>query len=136
MKKRLAWTTALLLTLTPGCEDPVSPEDIPGTYTATTLTVEEGGTTQDLLSQGASITITLTSIGATEGELFIPEGAEGGLDLEADLTGTWRLEDSRLRFNQAADTFLRDMFFDVDGRRLSGEETFGDATVRLVLTRG
>lgn len=117
------------------CDDPVTVEGLAGTYMATTFTVTESGGTEDLLAAGASITLTLTAEGLTSGQLFVPEGNEDGSDFVADLAGTWALDGSQVSFGHSADTFLRDMSFEADGSRLTGEATFGGATLRVVLQR-
>lgn len=132
---RPAAATTLLLTLGLGCADPVSVEDLPGSYEATTFTVREGGATEDLLAQGASFAITLDPNGLTSGRLFIPDGSEDGSDLDADLTGTWTFVDGDVLFDQTADTFVRDMPFAADDDRLVGEEVFGSATLSVILER-
>lgn len=38
-------------------------------------------------------------------------------------------------FNQTADTFIRDAAFTAGRNGLTGEDTFGDVTIRLVLVK-
>lgn len=127
---------ALLLA---GCgdEDGFSPsvETVAGSYSASSFTVGSGAGTIDLLALGSSVAVTLAPGGTTTGRLFVPGGAEGGGDLDADLTGTWTLEGSTVTFNQTADTFIRDAQFTASRDRLTGEGTFDGQTVRLVLTK-
>jgi hypothetical protein len=54
---------------------------------------------------------------------------------DADLAGTWTLSGSTVTFNQAADTFIRDVEFEASENRLTGEGTFGEETIRLVLIK-
>jgi hypothetical protein len=118
-----------------GCENPLTVEDLAGTYVATTLTVTEGGATQDLLAVGASITVTLNSDGSTQGRFFVPGGNENGSDFDADLSGTWSLNDSQISFEHVADTFMRDASFSAGQARLTAQATFGSATLHAVLQR-
>lgn len=110
-------------------------DSVAGRYTATTFTVEQGGLTTDELAAGGSILIDLLATGVTAGTMFVPGGGENGGDLDADLAGTWALAGTTVTFAQGADTFLRDMTFSYSEGRLSGMETFGGATITLVLTQ-
>jgi len=56
-------------------------------------------------------------------------------DLDEDLTGTWTLDGRLVRFSQGADTFIRDAVFTAGPNTLSSQGTFGDTSLRLVLTR-
>lgn len=127
-------TAAFAIVALTGCSS-LTAADLAGSYAATTFTVTDGGTTEDLLAAGASLTIDLYEGTVTTGTLLIPGGAEDGTDLEADLIGSWRLEDSTVTFFQAADTFVRDMAFRAERGRLVGEGTFDGVTIRIVLER-
>lgn len=115
--------------------------DILGTFDATTFTVTEGGSTTDLLQAGGDIELTLEGNGTTTGRIFVPEQGEGGTDLDESLAGTYAFDEAtgRVTFDQAADTFVRDVDFTAvrSGGKvlLQGTETFGTATVNVVLTR-
>lgn len=123
-----------------GCDDTPAeptPEDVAGSYVATTLTVEEEGSTTDALAEGAAITITLASDGTTTGTFVVPASlSETVQEEQADLEGTWTLEGSSVSFDQQADTFLRDISLQVTNGALEAEETFGSETTRVVLERG
>lgn len=130
-------TGALLLLA--GCGDSPtepSPADVVGSYAATTLTVDDGDSTIDALAEGASLTITLGSDGTTTGTFVVPASlSESGEEEQADLEGTWTLDGSSVRFDQQADTFLRDIALQVTDGALEGEEDFGSEAVRVVLER-
>ncbi len=127
---------ALTITLA-ACGDDFSPtvENVAGSYSASTFTYRTDAGTTDLLAAGAVVSIDLAEDGTTTGEIFVEDGGEGGGDLEADLAGTWTLEGSTVTFDQAADTFIRDLEFTADEDVLDGEDTFDDVTIRLVLTK-
>ena len=110
-------------------------ELVAGTYQATTFTFNGGSGTTDLLATGASVTITLASDGTTSGRMVVPGVGAGGGDLDADLAGTWALTGVTVTFDQAADTFMRDVPFTAEPSRLRGEGTFGEEVVVLVLTK-
>lgn len=132
----LATAGAVLLSLE-ACSDAAAPtiESVAGLYDATTFTVDQGSGPEDLLSKGSFIDLTLKVDGTTAGRLFVSGGAEGGGDLDADLTGTWTLDSTTVTLSHVVDTFLRDMTFTVEAGRLVGEETFSEATLRVVLTK-
>jgi hypothetical protein len=89
----------------------------------------------DLLAQGSHVTLDLATDGTTTGQLFVPGGDEDGGDLDVDLTGTWTLSGSTVTFDQAGDTFIRDVEFTAEQNRLTGEGDFDDASIRLILTK-
>ncbi len=60
------------LSLAFGCGDsPVTPEQLVGTYEATTFALS-GDVTEDVLAAGGSLTITFNAGGSTSGSLFVP----------------------------------------------------------------
>jgi hypothetical protein len=121
-----------------GCGgDSFSPtvETVAGSYTAGSLTATSSAGTTDLLALGSTVDITLAADGTTSGRLFVPGGAANGSDLDVDLVGTWTLSLSTVTFNQAGDTFIRDVRFAAGRNQLSGEGTFSGSVVRLVLNK-
>ena len=107
-----------------------------GDYHATTLTATQATGTINLLLNGGALTLSLHQDGTTTGHLFVPGAGEGGADVDLDLPGTWTLTGNTVTFAQPdADTFIRDMPFTAELNRLRGEETFGDFTIRVVLTK-
>ena len=129
-------TLALTIALA-ACGDDFSPtvENVAGSYAASTFTQRTDAGTTDLLALGAVVSIELAEDGTTTGEIFIEGAGEGGGDLDEDLAGTWTLTGSTVIFDQDADTFIRDVEFTADEDRLTGEDTFDDVTIRLVLTK-
>jgi len=107
--------------------------DVAGSYSPTTFTTTTGGSTTDQLAAGASLALSLAENGTTTGRLFVPHGAEGGGDLDADMAGTWTLTGRIVNVDQTADTFVRDMPFTVESNRLRGEATFSGTTIRVTL---
>jgi len=110
-------------------------EAVAGAYSAASFTVTEGSTTTDWLDAGATVTMILDAEGDVSGQLFVPGGNDDGSDLVANLAGTWTLDGQIVTFDQAADTFIRDMSFTVTGNALVGDETFGTTHVQLTLTK-
>ncbi len=120
------------------CDSPTEPRtvaSVSGSYRATTFTLVQEGSTVDLLQQGAELDLRLDPNGTTAGRIVVPNGDEDGGDFDADLTGQWTLKGDTVRFQHAADTFVRDMPFLVRGSRLEGDETFGGARIRVVLEK-
>ncbi len=121
-----------------GDDDPFNPtvDNVAGSYTASTFTIESDllGTV-NLLAAGATVSATLDADGTTTGRLFIPEGDDDGSDLDVDLTGTWTLTGDTVTFSQTEDSFIRDVDFVASENRLTGEGTFDDTDVLLVLTK-
>lgn len=144
---RLAATLLVLLPLGACQNGPAGPDDraimaqIAGAYRAGDsygawqLTTTEDQQTTDWLQAGASVDLSLASDGKTAGRIFVPGGEDDGSDWEADLAGTWSMTGKTVRFQHPADTFIRDMPFEVVGSTLVGDRTFGGTRVRLVLRK-
>lgn len=134
----------IIVTLLVGCADSTEPsehktgptvEEVSGAYEATTFTTQEGSIVTDQLLRGSSLALNLSSSLTTTGRLFVPRGAEDGSDFTADLAGSWQLRSDTVLFLHPADTFIRDMVFVFAEQRLSGQESFGNTTVKVVLSR-
>jgi len=145
MIRRAVYGAALVaLAVLPGCDTTTTPSDIElndlvRSFNAEMFTVTERGTITNLLSQGASLTITLNSDHTTSGRLVVPGAGEGGGSLDVSLAGTFSFDDAQdaVVFTHSADTFLRDMTFTA-GRltghlTLAAEASFSGADVVLVL---
>jgi hypothetical protein len=121
-----------------GDDDPFSPtmENVAGSYTASTFTAQSDllGNV-DLLATGATVSVILDEDGSTTGRLFVPGADEDGGDVDVDLTGTWSLTGDTVTFSQTGDSFIRDVDFVASENRLTGEGTFDDTDLLLVLTK-
>ncbi|HEX6627800.1 MAG TPA: hypothetical protein VF105_07590 [Gemmatimonadaceae bacterium] len=108
-----------------------------GTYSATQW-VTTGGTGQtNQLNAGSTLNITLNSNGTTTGHLHV--AASGGNPaFDADMAGTWAQSGNTVTFSQTADTFVRNMSFDVvpSGAKwaLVGDHVFASSSTRVQLT--
>ena len=122
------------LLLAAGCSEAVSPEGLAGTYVATEFTLA-GQVSGDVLAAGGNLSITLNTDGTTTGSLFVPAALNDGEDFNASLAGTFTVTDGSITFTQDADTFVRDIMWEVDGTRLRGAGTFSGVTITVVLTR-
>ena len=125
-------------------DDPAAPaapsmEVVAGQYDAGTsfgalrFTTTIDGETTDWLAAGATLTLTLDADGTVAGRLFIPGMDEDGGDMDEDMAGAWTLSGSTVLFEQEADTFVRDMPFTYTDGVLSGDRTFDDVRVQVVL---
>lgn len=108
--------------------------DVAGSYGAKTIMTTRDGVTTDQIAAGVTLTLVLSSRGTTSGELLVPASA-GGTGVPVDLTGTWELAGTTVRFIQAAETFLGRIPFVVSPRQLAGEATIGGTAFQVVLTR-
>jgi hypothetical protein len=110
-------------------------ETVAGSYTASVFTLDSGLGPLDLLGLGATVTATLNADGTTTGRLFVPQAGEQGEDLDEDLTGTWTLTGRTVTFSQTGSSLITGVDFVAGPNTLTGEGTFEDGVVLLVLTR-
>jgi hypothetical protein len=68
--------------------------------------------------------------GSTSGSLVAPGGSPS-----ESMAGTWSLSGSTVTFSQQADTFVRNMSFQVAGNTLVGDDTFNGTRIQVTLTR-
>jgi hypothetical protein len=108
----------LAITAVAACSDNItrlpSPtaQDVIGSYHANgVFRGRPNESSQDLLTRGSHITITLAPDGTVSGDLLLVGAADGAGDLTADMAGTWRIERNTVRLDQAANTFMRTIPF-------------------------
>lgn len=88
-----------------------------GTYTATTFSVTPSGQAPiNVLGAGGSLVITLEAGGTTTGTLTVPGTITGGAQLVASMAGTVTVTNLTVSFDQAADTFVRDLTWSRQGQ--------------------
>ena len=110
---------ACLLLFTASCAEPLGPDDIAGNYEARVLVRNEGATSVDLLQLGVTLTLELRSDGTTRGSFRA--AAIAGLEdtpFSYDLAGGYSVEGGVLRLNHQADTFMRDIEWEIAGRQI------------------
>jgi hypothetical protein len=122
-------------TLTSACDNASGPQDVTGAYVATQLLTTSNSVITNQLAAGASVNLTLKADGTTAGHLTLPASATLGAAVDADLTGTWTMAGDSVRFQQSADTFIRDMWFAAFDNKLVADKIFGSTEVRVELTR-
>ena len=103
------------------------------TYGAVMWTITEAGVETDALAAGATLDLELTEDNRVSGTLFMPAAINNGVDLTADMSGTYTIVQGILRFTQTADTFVRDVAWNVDGRMLTADEAVDGTDVLVEL---
>lgn len=128
---------AVVLGACGGDGDSFSPsvDNMAGSYTATTFTVESPAGSTDLLALGATVAVTLATNGTTSGHLFVPGAGDNGADLDEDLAGTWSLSGNTVTFNQTASTLIQGATFTAERNRLTGDGAINGLTILIVLTK-
>ena len=133
MLRRLLALSAVGLLL--GC-DTTEASPIAGIWSATTFTFTEAGKPPaDVLAQGGGLTITVTSSNRTSGNLTIPSTITNGATVVESMVGTAIVNGSTVEFDQAADTFVRDVTWTITGNTLVTNSTVAGVTLNIVLTR-
>ena len=118
-----------------GCSSTTTiPRDTVVTYAAIMWMITEAGVETNALQAGATLDLELTEEGRASGTLFMPAAINNGTDLSADMTGTYTITEGILRFAQTADTFVREVGWDVDGQELIASEVVDGATVFVILS--
>ena len=110
---------------------------IAGTYTATTFRITPSGQAAvDVLARGGTLVLTIDGDNRTSGMLSLPSAVTGGEAFTASMTGRAVRTGNTVRFEQTADTFVRDLRWTVDGRTLRAEnQTAGAGAFTITLTR-
>lgn len=120
-----------------GSDSPTQTETLAGTYTATTFRVTPSGQAMvDVLAQNGALSITIAPDNSTTGSLLVPSTVAGGTALLASMLGTASRTGSTVRFQQTADTFVRDLAWTVSGTTLQVNDlAAGSARFTITLTR-
>ncbi len=128
-----------LATLIVGCGDPVlGPADIAGQYQTKSFVIVVNGTTNELLSRGATVNLRLNADGTTSGRVTIP--IVPGVQITAvddDLTGTYTIRNGVVRL--VGNSYLDGLAFTADPPELRAFISFSDpnrvGTFNLTLSR-
>jgi hypothetical protein len=127
LKKSSAMLSIVLPALLLACgEDSTSPANTAtGNYTAIAfVTTGSGGMRNEILA-GSTLTLNLNANGTTSGHLHI--AANGGDPaFDADMAGTWSQSGMTVQLDQPADTFVRDMPFELTANAVGGWDLVGD----------
>lgn len=132
---RLPSSLFALLILGSAC-DSTDPSPIAGTWVATSFVVTETGEAPiDVLAEGGDLTITIASNNSTTGTLTVPGSLTNGADQSFSMSGTAIISGNTVDFEQSADTFVRDMTWQIVGDELHGTFSNAGVSVAITLTR-
>jgi hypothetical protein len=112
LKKSWSMLSIVLPALFLGCGDSTSPApDIAvGNYTAVEFVTTGNSGQRNEIQAGSTLVLNLSANGTTSGHLHIAASA-GSPSFDADMAGTWTRAGMTVDINQSADTFVRDMPF-------------------------
>jgi hypothetical protein len=115
----------------------IDPNSIAGVYSATTFRATPTGAAEiDVLAQGGSLIITIGGGNATTGALTLPATVTGTTTTQTSMAGTAVRTGNGIRFDQTADTFVRDLNWTLANNALSvTNQTVGGVTYTIVMTR-
>lgn len=135
MRRQLLWTGLLGVAAAGGCS--TEPSEVSGTWVATVFSVTPTGAAPiDLLAAGATLTITIDADNVTTGSLNIPAGIVGAGPFSASMAGTAIVTETTLTFDQAADSFVRDLVWSRGALTLTVmNQSVGSAAWTITLTR-
>lgn len=127
----------LLIAVVGACRRPTDPDPLVGTYLATTFTVSSAGQgTVNVLAEGGTLGLNVANNYVVTGTLIVPPSLNGGTTFTASMAGALDTAQSRVRFIQSADTFVRNLTFTLVENRLEAvNQTVGGTTYELVLAR-
>jgi len=119
-----------------GSDSPSQPSSLAGTYVATVFRVTPTGQPPiDVLAQGGTLSITIASDNTASGTLSLPASV-AGTAFSASMAGTVVQTGTTVRFEQTADTFVRDLTFTVVGNTLqTTSQVAGAGSFTITLTR-
>jgi hypothetical protein len=114
----------------------VTPPSIVGSYKATVFQVTPTGQPLiDVIARGGTLSLVIAADNSTTGSLSLPPSILGS-PFSANLTGTAVQTGNTVKFQQTADTFVRDLTFTVNGTALEAKnQNAGLGTFTIVLTR-
>ena len=119
-----------------GSDSPTQSSPVAGSYVATVFRVTPAGQPLiDVLAQGGTLSITIASDNSTTGTLSLPASVAGS-PLSVSMAGTAVVSGSTVKFQQAGDTFVRDLTFTIAGNTLTAiNQSAGGATFTITLTK-
>ena len=138
LRRDLLLTTAAVTALSScGSSSTTDVSPIAGSYSATTFRVTPPGQDAiDIAAQGGTLTLSIAADNSTSGALVIPARVTGVASLTASMAGTATQSGATVRFQQTADTFVRDLTWTVNGTALLVQNQILDGTsFTITLTR-
>ncbi len=130
---------ALVASTLSACGDDgvINPDPIAGAYTATTFRATPTGLAEiDILAQGGGLVLSINGANTTAGTLSLPAVVTGTVATQVSMAGTATRNGSGVKFEQSADTFVRDLNWTFANNTLSvTNQSVGGATYTIVLAR-
>jgi hypothetical protein len=119
-----------------GSDAPTQQASIAGAYAATVFRVTPTGQPPiDVLAQGGSLSVTIASDNTASGSLSLPASV-AGTPFSASMAGTVVQTGTTVKFQQTADTFVRDLTFNIVGNTLqTTDQVAGVGSFTITLTR-
>lgn len=113
----------------------MGPDELIRTYLASRV-VATGADAADFLAEGGGLSLTLSLGRMTNGTFVVPATVSAsGQEETFDLTGTYTFEDTVVRFDQVADTLIRDVDWTYVENILRATGSFDGTTIEAVLIR-
>jgi hypothetical protein len=111
---------------------------VAGSYVATQfVTTGTSGQTNQILA-GSTLTLNLNASGTVTGHLHLA-ATNGNPAFDADMAGTWLQTGNTVTFSQTADTFVRNMTFNVVANGSSwllvGNQVFSGTGIQITLSQ-
>jgi len=136
MQKRLV--LPLLAAVLVGCggTEP-SGANLAGSYTATVFQVAPPGQSAiNVIAAGGTLTMTIGQDLAVSGSISLPASVTGDEAFSASLAGTATIVGSTIEFQQAADTFVRDLEWTLSGNNLTVQgQVVNGTTFTITMTK-
>ena len=139
-QRALRLGAVLIITVVLGCGGDKTttspPLSIVGSYMATQwVTTGTSGQTNQLLA-GSTLNLNLASDGSTSGHLHVAASGNNPA-LDQDMAGTWSQSNDKVTISQSADTFVRDLTFNVvpngNAWSLSTDQVVNGTRIQLTL---
>jgi hypothetical protein len=119
--------------------DSTSPADMAvGNYTAVEFVSTSSSGQKNEILAGSTVVLNLNADGTTSGHFHFVISATSSYD--ADMAGTWTRAGTTVDINQSADTFVRDMPFELTPHSASawdlvGDKIFSGTRIQITLRR-
>lgn len=118
------------------CHDTTAVSPVAGTYVATKFDLtSQGQGVRNALAEGAMLTIEIAADSSTSGSLTVPASITGSTLLVASMAGKAVFEGDSVRFDQAANSFVRQDYWAVKGSTISMSHTVDGVTIAVTLSR-
>jgi hypothetical protein len=138
-QKLFATGVFVLLTATTACGSATAADsELNGAYSVSQWVTTAGSVQTNQVAAGSTLDLALDLDGGLSGHLHV--AASGGNPaFDADMAGTWTHSGNTVKFNQSADTFVRDLTFSVkrngDTWALAADQVLSGTRVQLTLER-